>query len=1031
MPGPIATVFVDVRANTRPFNADLARSLRGQATGEKAGREVGAGVTSGMGRSLAGVGGILAGAFAGARVGTFLKDATTQASDLSETVNKSKVIFGDNAEEIRAWAETSARSFGLSQAQALGATAQFGDMFQQLGFTGDAASKASTNLVQTAADLGSFNNVDPSDVLDRIGASLRGEYDSLQQLIPNINAARVQQEALAATGKTSVKELTAQEKATATLAIIQKDGAAAAGDFAKTSGGLANQQRILTAQWDDAKATLGKALLPALTSLATVANDKVVPAIADIAERHGPKLAKFFEEAAPKIEALFDGDAAGGGEMAVSLGKLGDAAADLGPALKDASGSLPSLTDALDVGAVAIGFFADNADLLAKSMPYLVGALVAYKAAQLAANVAQVVAVPMRVLEIVVNRQLVNSNKALIASRKSMTAAVITSTAAETGSTAAKTGGILATVRSTVTTAARRTVELATAAASKAMAAAQWLVNAALAANPIGLVIVGLVALGAGLVLAYKKSETFRNIVQGAWRGIQTAADFAWNRVLKPALAALGRGLEQAWADAQTFGRIIGQVWGAVRGAFEFAWNRVIKPILGFYADNLARAWGTMQTFGRVIGNVWSDIRSLFIGGVRTIVNTWLTGVERILQIGGKLPGGLGKQFREAEGKVKGFREGFNREMDALRDQNVDINVRAFADAQRDAGIVIRGPGNKPMRLAVGGQVRGPGGPRDDVIPAMLSNGEFVVNAKATAKHLPLLREINSHKPVLKAGTTLPKLADGGLVLRQVLPKPTSISRQVASDVDDITRTVAKRLAARLSVEQTAGYDFPHTGSDYARVRVQGKQFNTRTAKMLEAADRIFAGTWRIAQGSYSTSVAASGGTHSGGGAVDLSPSNGDWSGAVRALRSIGFAAWHRTPSQGPWGHHIHGIAIGDASASSSAKGQVRDFLRGGDGLAGRRDGGLIGTVVRDSGGIVRHGEAALNLSGRNERVLSPRQSDSFDRLVTVLERGGTTNVGAPNVHVYVDGQEFRGLVRVEVDEAHGRIADGLTYGRR
>jgi hypothetical protein len=46
-------------------------------------------------------------------------------------------------------------------------------------------------------------------------------------------------------------------------------------------------------------------------------------------------------------------------------------------------------------------------------------------------------------------------------------------------------------------------------------------------------------------------------------------------------------------------------------------------------------------------------------------------------------------------------------------------------------------------RFAPGGQVFGQGGPRSDKIPAMLSNGEYVVNAAATARALPLLNALN------------------------------------------------------------------------------------------------------------------------------------------------------------------------------------------------------------------------------------------------------------------------------------------------
>lgn len=58
-------------------------------------------------------------------------------------------------------------------------------------------------------------------------------------------------------------------------------------------------------------------------------------------------------------------------------------------------------------------------------------------------------------------------------------------------------------------------------AATKTYAAMQWLLNAALTANPIGLVIIAVVALVAVIVLAYKKSETFRTIVQGVMKAVK------------------------------------------------------------------------------------------------------------------------------------------------------------------------------------------------------------------------------------------------------------------------------------------------------------------------------------------------------------------------------------------------------------------------------------------------------------------------------------------------------------------------------
>lgn len=58
----------------------------------------------------------------------------------------------------------------------------------------------------------------------------------------------------------------------------------------------------------------------------------------------------------------------------------------------------------------------------------------------------------------------------------------------------------------------------------KVAAGVQWALNAAMDANPIGLIVIGLAALVVGLVVAYKKSETFRKIVNAAWAGIKATA---------------------------------------------------------------------------------------------------------------------------------------------------------------------------------------------------------------------------------------------------------------------------------------------------------------------------------------------------------------------------------------------------------------------------------------------------------------------------------------------------------------------------
>jgi hypothetical protein len=78
------------------------------------------------------------------------------------------------------------------------------------------------------------------------------------------------------------------------------------------------------------------------------------------------------------------------------------------------------------------------------------------------------------------------------------------------------------------------------------------------------------------------------------------------------------------------------------------------------------------------------------------------------------------------------------------------------------------GPGGTQTK-ASGGYISGPGSGTSDSIPARLSNGEFVVRASQTAKHLPLLKALNSGM--------LPGYAGGGYVTAADVPKPYSTGR--------------------------------------------------------------------------------------------------------------------------------------------------------------------------------------------------------------------------------------------------------------
>jgi hypothetical protein len=73
---------------------------------------------------------------------------------------------------------------------------------------------------------------------------------------------------------------------------------------------------------------------------------------------------------------------------------------------------------------------------------------------------------------------------------------------------------------------------------TKAWRGAQLALNFVLTANPIGIVVVAIAALAAGLVIAYKRSETFRNIVDGAFSAVKAGAQTLANFVTRTIPAA-------------------------------------------------------------------------------------------------------------------------------------------------------------------------------------------------------------------------------------------------------------------------------------------------------------------------------------------------------------------------------------------------------------------------------------------------------------------------------------------------------------
>jgi hypothetical protein len=238
------------------FQKDMDRTFRGTLAGSGAFRSLGQSIAFASTTFLGAAG------FTAA-----VRKSISSASDLTEEISKSEVLFGSSASTIRAWSETTASSIGVAQAEALRAAGNFGAMFETIGLGDRVSAGMSQRLVQLGADMASFNNEDPTEMLDRLRAGLAGEAEPLRRFGVLLSEARVQAEAYAAGIAEQGAKLTEQQKVQARYNLILKDSSVQQGDFARTSEGLANQQRILRAQITTVAASLGAVLLPKITAI--------------------------------------------------------------------------------------------------------------------------------------------------------------------------------------------------------------------------------------------------------------------------------------------------------------------------------------------------------------------------------------------------------------------------------------------------------------------------------------------------------------------------------------------------------------------------------------------------------------------------------------------------------------------------------------------------------------------------------------------------------------------------------------------
>lgn len=792
--GTLATARVKLVADARGMPDDVRQQTQKQLgdAGEKAGNTFGKRMSLAIGAALA-----VGAAVVGRKLVAGLKESIAAASDLNEITSKVGVVFGASAKDIEKFASTASTKLGQTRAEALNAAATFAVFGKGANLSGKNLVNFSTKLVTTATDMASFSNTTPTEAITAIGSALRGEFDPIERYGVLLNANSVQAEALslgllkgtvslakvraaqltatvaqhryndavkehgkdsdqaraAQAGMIRAQEglkaatagttgtLTSQQRVLAVQSLILKQTSDAQGDFARTSAGLANQQRILKSQFEDLKTSIGQALLPVVLKFTTVLTSKLMPLLQKLWEEHGPAVIRVLDNAAVKFGEFaasinVDKIRRWGEELSTALANV---KAQAGPALKTITDNIgpagesirqnlipalkqlresggTTLADGLKVTGVALKFLADHTELLARALPILVTAMVAYKVAQLGSNIALAASPVLRVLEIQATRRQTTAIIANTAARGTETGATIAGTVAEGASTTAENRGIIAKSRAIVVSTAQRVATIAGTVATWLATAATTALGVAvrLATGPIGIIITVIGVLTAAVIYAYKHNETFRKIVDATWKAVKIAIKATIDWFVNTAWPLLKRTIDALVAEFRFFLDIAKTIWGAVRAYIKIQVDIVMKVFNGlknfimvtlpaaFRAGVAAikAAWALVQAAARVpVVFVVDHVINPLINGFNTIAGVF--GVKPVSTI--KLADG---------GQVGGFEDGGQI---AGAASSTDNRWAWLRDAR--------------------GRVLGQAG---------LATGEFVVNARDTAKALPLLRWINN-----------------------------------------------------------------------------------------------------------------------------------------------------------------------------------------------------------------------------------------------------------------------------------------------
>jgi hypothetical protein len=720
----VASAYVSLMPSFRGGAAAISKEIDGPISkaGQDGGKRFGGGMAAGIGGMARSIFAPLAAAAAGVSLVGFFKDAIGGASDLQESTTKIAAIFGDASAAVQDFAGQGAKTLGQTRLDVLNASATFGTFGKAAGLAGNDLAGFSTGFAALSTDLASFYNTSPEEAVEAIGAALRGEAEPIRKYGVLLDDATLRQEALAlGLVKTTKDALTPQQRVLAAQSAIYKQTADAQGDFSRTSGGLANQQRILSAQFSDLRSGIGEKLLPVITSVVSFLNANLVPTF----DKVGAAVKSVFDlvvkgDFTSAFREAFNVDE-DSGVVSFLLGLRDTAITVFGEIRGGVNAFVAAFKEGgSDVTSSGLAGAFERVGLAARGLAnFVTGTLIpgiASLVGWLRDNQSWLMPIAVGVGAIVVAFQAYQA---------------------------------VMTIARTVTA---------------AYAVVQGVLNAVMAANPIGLVVLAIVGLVAALVYAWHNSETFRNVVTGVWEAVKGAvlAVASWfTDTLVP-------WLQGAWDAVVTGVQAVGQwfadVWNSISSATTAVWTAITsfissipQRILSFFLN-----W----TLPGLLIQHWDSIKQGAITGFNAVVD-FVRGIPQRIVDG---LGALGRLLYTAgqdllNGLINGIRDKVSGAVEAVKDA-----VSGVIDGAKDL-LGINSPSKVFMEI---GAYTGEG-----FALGIQSQKRAAQGAMANLVAAPSVPRMNSNLAGVAGATNGPPLRSGPLVHQDIHPVPGMTETQV------------------------------------------------------------------------------------------------------------------------------------------------------------------------------------------------------------------------------------------------------------